>query len=436
MLGLNFHVRPVSVVCLAAFRVEIRSPHLSFVPEALYQIDIMVVPVWGLYANMLAQLLSQVTSHFIIGYHRLVVFQAHKRVECQRKKEKSLATQAKVIEVESGYDFPGKDDDAASGATAAFSPSITRAQLQSQSVTSVSSASEDSESSNNYPLSQHCFTRPHRGESEKLVVKKGVNISLGLVALAAIVLTIVGCSLPSVSFDYQGIVGIAIESGQDFRQAKEYISVFSLTSLLMDQARLLGTAKDMVGMLSVSILLLFSTFFVPLALVAALLTEWFHSHRFTIRRRLRSTVEILQAWQYMEVLVLSLIVGAWQIGDVSELLLSRYCGNSLDSTLSKLASLGLIQPDDAKCFRVQAGIEAGAFVLVAAGTVITFLGSFVSMAVTQRTHDETRSELDKFWLRVPRDHTDDGTALMGKIDPVPVLFTDQFRWFLVAKGKI
>jgi hypothetical protein len=32
----------------------VTSPDLAFLPEGLYSINMMVVPLWGLYANMLA----------------------------------------------------------------------------------------------------------------------------------------------------------------------------------------------------------------------------------------------------------------------------------------------------------------------------------------------------------------------------------------------
>ena len=261
-----------------------------------------------------------------------------------------------------------------------------------------------------------------------------MNVGLVVLSIVTAVLVIVGCSVPCVSFDYQGIVGIAVESGQDFMEAKEFISVFSLTKLLMDQARFLNTAKDLVGMLSISILLLLSVFFVPLALVTVLMVEWFRSHSVKVRRRLRSAVEILQAWQYIEVLVLSIIVGAWQIGDVSELLLDDYCGGDFGDTLRDVASFGLIRSEDAKCFRVQAAIESGSFILVAAGVLLIALSAFVSMAVSQRTRDETRTEMEKYMGPIPYELSDD-IVPVEKIAPVPVLFTDQFRWLLTSMAS-
>jgi len=60
----------VLLMTLASFRVSVENPELSFLPEGLYSLQLLVIPLWGLYANMLAQLLSQISSHVIIHYHR------------------------------------------------------------------------------------------------------------------------------------------------------------------------------------------------------------------------------------------------------------------------------------------------------------------------------------------------------------------------------
>ena len=61
----------VLLMTLASFRLSVASPnHLDFLPEGLYSINMLVVPLWGLYANMLAQFVAQISSHVIIHYHR------------------------------------------------------------------------------------------------------------------------------------------------------------------------------------------------------------------------------------------------------------------------------------------------------------------------------------------------------------------------------
>ena len=60
------------IVALAAFRISIESPSQPFMPNDIYNINLMVAPMWGLYSNMTAQLVSQVSSHFILMYQRRI----------------------------------------------------------------------------------------------------------------------------------------------------------------------------------------------------------------------------------------------------------------------------------------------------------------------------------------------------------------------------
>merc|ERR1711884_653349 len=60
----------VLIMSMIGFWVSMKSPQsLSFLPKDLYSINLMVIPVWGLYANLIAQLISQISSHFILHYH-------------------------------------------------------------------------------------------------------------------------------------------------------------------------------------------------------------------------------------------------------------------------------------------------------------------------------------------------------------------------------
>ena len=54
----------VLLTTLASFRITIESPsHVAYLPDGFYEVNMLVIPLWGLYANMLAQLVSQLSSH-------------------------------------------------------------------------------------------------------------------------------------------------------------------------------------------------------------------------------------------------------------------------------------------------------------------------------------------------------------------------------------
>ena len=71
----------VLVVALIAFRLSIKPPKSQVHPEGLYNVNLFVVPMVGLYANLLAQVLSQIISHYIIYANRNVIAAARQAYE-------------------------------------------------------------------------------------------------------------------------------------------------------------------------------------------------------------------------------------------------------------------------------------------------------------------------------------------------------------------
>jgi Paraquat-inducible protein A len=422
-------VRPASASCVrvdyALFHSQAYiSPEKPFLPSDLYQIDLLVAPLWGLYANMIAQLVSQISSHFIIHYHRLVANAANRRVEAKQRFSEVGGTGDCAQEQPTDIDelFTGASDDASTDLRLSI----------------------DSEGSEKRTLCNHEFTRPHRGETSKLQARSWVSLAFVFLCVTTVTLLLVGCILPSYSFDYLGLVGVAVESGMDFEEARVYLGVISTAQLLMDQARFLGTAKDTIGLLSISIVLVLTSMIVPIAQVFTLLVEWLVPVRRVAANRLRVAMEVLQAWQYVEVFLLSVIVAVWQIGDVSTFLVNDYCGG-LSGTFSALVSSGILDPADAQCFRSQASIEPASYVLIAAAIVLIMLTNFVTKATAQRLREDTELGLQRraSTTMMSLGNGDDNNSNSNsddlppieKLANIPVLFTDQYRWLLVSSKE-
>ena len=273
----------VLVMTLAAFRVSIQSPDVAFLPEGFYSLDLLVVPKWGLYANMIAQLISQISSHFIIHYHRRAVEMATKSYEEKENRQTVFMAAPESSEDDSD---PQPDD-------------LTQAQV---------SEHDDAEVER---LCDHAFTRPHRGETEKLVTRRSVRPILITLFFVLSVFIFVGCSVPSYSLDILGIVGILVESGQRFDAATSYYNVFQTAGLLFEQAAFTGQISDYIGLGSLSILMVTTVLIVPLAQSSVLMYLWFQPITRKRRHRLITVIECLSAWQYAEVFFLSVIVASW-----------------------------------------------------------------------------------------------------------------------------
>ena len=212
----------VLLMTLVSFRISVTSPALAFLPDGLYSINMMVVPLWGLYANMLAQLVSQVSSHIINHYHRT-----------------SLTAATKTQQIDLLLDPPSNDG--------------------------------------NTPekLGLHTFKLDYEASSRRTSVRRSVRWMLMGAFILFTILVICGCSLPSFSVEIFGLVGLAVETGNKFEEAKTYYSVFDLANMIMDQGRYLNTASDLGGLGTLASLLVITVFIVPLAQAASLLAEWF-----------------------------------------------------------------------------------------------------------------------------------------------------------------
>jgi len=432
----------VIVVCLAAFRVTITSPdQVAFLPPDFYVIDLLVVPMWGLYSNMTAQLVSQVSSHYIIYYHRQIVNNA-----------------AVVSSVSSSSSSEEEDQN--------NEQQLERKQNSSTSSTStcgIDSSSPPREGEGDrtkYLLWKQDFRRPHSAVNRSVVVRTWVHPAMILLSILLAMVVIAGCILPTFSIEILGVIGVAVESGQQFEEAKTYHSVISIVAMLFEEAKFLDTPGDYIGLTVLSCLFLCTVLFIPIVQAMCLLVQWFLPLTRTQRTRMWVLNEILQAWQYMEVYLLALFVASWQLGPVSQYLFNSYC-KDLRGFFAQLVSYEILKEEDAQCFGVQGAIEPGSFTLVAAAMVLALLNSFVTKATRQYNYYLERSlpDVDVEDVHVHEDvhadndaennsnnhHHDSSTTTVApfttttttstKLRPIPVMFTDTYRWLLRGGGE-
>lgn len=392
----------VLILSLVAFRISVQSPEVRFLPEDFYSLELMVVPMWGLYANMIAQLVSQVSSHFIIHYHRRIVHAAsddYERNICHG-----------ILNTDEESDRRGDRD------------KISRKDL----------------------LCTHNFSRPHRGEKDRVVAQTGTGLTLGAVCVTLSLLVTVGGIIPSFSVEILGLVGILVESGQKFQQAISRHSVISIVRLIMEEAHYLGSLWDYIGLGTFSFILVSTVVIVPIAQAICLARQWFSPMNQKQRWRLSVAIESLQAWQYVEVYLLAIIVAAWQLGPVSTFMINSYC-EGLSGTFALLAEFEIIEASDAQCFKVSTGIEYGTYILVFGAVLLALMNTFVMKAVKQYERDQSAIiailEEEKM-AKITDFSEEDVVTARESITPPPVMFTDTFRWFLlredcqVARGTL
>ena len=134
-----------------------------------------------------------------------------------------------------------------------------------------------------------------------------------------------------------------------------------------------------------------------------------------------------------------------QLGPVSQYMINEYCDN-LKDTFAQAVQYGILAQEDAQCFSVQASIESGFFILAGGAVILALVNTFVTKAVFQyfRDSDLVQSKRmtadgnvsDSGLTNADSDEGDEAAVadagFTARIQPVPVLFTDTFRWLLRA----
>jgi hypothetical protein len=112
-------------------------------------------------------------------------------------------------------------------------------------------------------------------------------------------------------------------------------------------------------------------------------------------------------------------------------MINAYCGG-LSETFAQLIYYGVLNDEDAQCFRVNTSIGNGFFVLAAATILLALMNTFVLKAVRHYERDQDmNANTQHHGKGLPAgDEYGDLARTRMEIHPVPVLFTDTFRWLL------
>ena len=402
----------VLIMSMIGFWVSIQSPQNSFLPKDLYSINLMVIPVWGLYANLIAQLISQISSHFIVYYHYKV-------------ERDGLAT--------------WKRDQ---GSTS-FNADNKLIRSPPQSI-DVDTSFEQGSKSIAQNLHRHTFPLDGQSDGINVQIRKGVSPGFAILCCTIFSFFIVGFILPSFQVELLGIVGLLVEVGQQFQQAVYKHSMLSITQSLMNQARVLDSAKHYVGLGLLAIVFVVTSFIVPLIQLVIICFLYFKPMTTKRRKQVLLALDTVQSWQYAEVYVISVFIGTWQFGGVSSFMINDFCG-SLSDIFSSMAYYGIVSEDDAQCFYVESIISAAIYFLVVACILLYITTRFVKKASLQQlmesksssvntanmTPEEVRIYLsDRDMGSFVEDDEDITKSITRKIKPVQVKFTDEYSCLL------
>lgn len=118
-------------------------------------------------------------------------------------------------------------------------------------------------------------------------------------------------------------------------------------------------------------------------------------------------------------------------------MINPYC-KSLKGFFSDMVYYGILKDEDAQCFKTDVQVKPTFYLLFSGAIVLALLNSFVMKAVSHYFRDIATSPLENMKEKLANfddladiENSNENEPLdVGKIHPVPVLFTDQYRWFL------
>lgn len=352
-------------IFFASLGISIKSP--ENLPEGYFSIKLKVVPLWGLCANVVAQLISHMTCHMSVFYHEKIVLEEQTALGIDLKS----VDRSKWIE------------------------------------TDLSSAPLDQfEISEN--VSGHLFKLRGPKSGQRMKISNGVNVIVILAAFVSIFMLIIGIILPSLKVEIFGVLGLVYEASNGFEEAVIHHSILSILRLLVHDSMDLESSIQTAGMIIFTIILFFSAIIIPFLLVTVLLCIWFVPMKKRFRKRLTRGVEILQSWKYLEVYIISLIFASWQLDGISSSILdSDYCA-SFRRAFTFLVYYDVLSDTNMnQCLYNKVFVGYAALSLILSSILLAFLTHFVIKATAQKQNDDVDKSFDL---------KDNHCASVGEID--------------------
>lgn len=300
-------------------------------------------------------------------------------------------------------------------------------------------ALEDSEKQQS--LCKYCFEIPNNRTRKIVKANTLLNIWIFVVGLGTISLLFYGFFAASVELDFLGVVGIIMEAGiGGGEEAIVRHSQLSAIQLIMEQAKFINTTSQYFGLTTLCAVLLFTSLISPVCVTLILLYIWYWPMTQKKREKVLFILEVLQAWQYMEVYIISVVLGSWQLGGISELLLNDQACKNLDGLFASLFHYGVLGTDDAQCFYLKASICNAIYALIVAAFLLSWLTSFVLNA------EEARKKQDKYQHQKEEhelftscefgvEEADNRVVTKKKLKLAPVSFTERFGCLLVGVNE-
>ncbi len=365
---------------------------LSMSDATLYALKIIVVPRAGFYCLIVAQRMSRVSSRFLLEYHDRVIDAASRDYNekvhatstgdsgsCSLSNSAILRHGDNSILPASSFLEEGEDDESAGGAPTGKMNEEPHADNEERSTIPLRDELRDI-SSTSSPSGQEMMV------DEEISVHSMEGYRWGTLgalfgAVTIFIIFVIGCIFaPAISLDTSSISGLAVESGMTYEDVVSEYGVFIVISSILVQARfVLNSRADYVGL----------GFLLAGALVSITSVFLIQTYHFIKRkldeRRAGAVIPLyghrgcglplylhLHKWRHMEIYLISVAIGVWQLGSACSYAIHVYC-EVLRQIFSVMAYIGLSDDSTAQCSRLQATLP---------GNLIIIGGSFLMLLLT------------------------------------------------------
>jgi hypothetical protein len=357
----------VMVLSIVGFNVVVNPPAaLDFLWEGLFSVQLLVTPRWGLYANLLAQLVSQLSSHTCLYYHRshlCYLDTLRRRVAARVGAHRgSSHDEVKTPHRMRGFLSPSAEDDAPHpGQRAELAARFTQTEAR--------------EAQARLPLTAHVFSVDSSGR-RFAVVRRGYVWALAATLAALVPLILVASVLPNISIAFYGVVGLLMEAHEEGSHTKHF-SIVGLGKFIAHQAYDQWGPEavaflSVLGMWLTVVLLLVCTIVAPVLQCGALALLHFKRMSRASQVRVYVAVEVITAWSYQEVYIIACVLAISQIETISRFLVQCFC-NDLEPIFAALHLAGVLEKEFAECFYSAASFEVAIWLLLLSGVLLSIV---------------------------------------------------------------
>jgi len=347
----------VLAVCILAFRIHVESPELTETTRKVYEFDVVVTPVAGLYAFIIAVCLSIFLNYVALTLHRKTLHVADDTV--QHNTGRVASDKPRRLSL---LDF-----------------------LRSE-------AGEMSKADGEGQLLLGEWS------SRPCIVEIQYAVRCGML-VGAVILLVGGSTMTSFEFKIYGVLQYAIDIGVEGSSLREY----SLLSSIVE----MGSSGDLdrfggwPGAFFITAIYGCFSFVVPLLVLLTSTIQLLASMTVRQHEHLLVVSEALSAWSAVEVFVAAVYVGALQMAQVSGFILDHPC-KSLNGYIVKALQYGIVpesivnpRPHTNECFIIEALPREGIYVLMSAA-VASFLAVRCTNRLSKRAVLARVQQQDKF----------------------------------------